>query len=304
MNNTIITQAKDIVGESNVRVNEPMKAHTTFRVGGAADLYLTPGSIEQLVSLISLFKQSKAEYHIIGNGSNILVGDKGIRGAVIEIGKEISNISVDGDTIIAEAGVLLSKLSSVAAKNGLAGLEFASGIPGSFGGAVYMNAGAYGGEMKDVVEEVKYLDENGSLCTVSGDQCGFGYRKSCFTDSDKVIVSAKIRFTHDEPEEIRKRINELSAKRVAKQPVDKASAGSTFKRPEGYFAAALIEECGLKGFAAGGASVSDKHSGFVVNNGNATAKDVCDVIRHVKETVKEKKNVNLETEVKFLGEFE
>lgn len=304
MNNTIITLAADIVGHSNYRIDEPMSHHTTFRVGGAADLYLTPGSIGQLTSLIKLFKQMQIKYYIIGNGSNLLVGDKGIRGAVIEIGKDIGGISVDGDTLTAESGVLLSKLSSVAARNGLSGLEFASGIPGSLGGAVYMNAGAYGGEMKDVIIEVKYLDESGEVCTVSGENCDFGYRHSCFTDTQKIILSAKMKLSHDDPDEIRTRINELSAKRVAKQPVDKASAGSTFKRPEGYFAAALIEECGLKGYTAGGACVSEKHSGFVVNNGGATAKDVCDVIKHVQKTVKEKKNVALETEVKFLGEFE
>ena len=304
MNKTIITLAADIVGNENCRTDEPMSRHTTFRVGGTADLYLTPDSIEQLISLIELFKQHKTEYYIIGNGSNILVGDRGIRGAVIEIGKEIGEISIDGDIITAEAGVLLSKLAAAAAKNGLSGLEFASGIPGSLGGAVYMNAGAYGGEMKDIVREVRYLDESGRVCTVSGAECDFAYRRSCFTDTDKIILSAKLKLTHDNPDEIRTRINELTAKRVAKQPVDKASAGSTFKRPEGYFAAALIEECGLKGYTAGGASVSEKHSGFVVNNGGATAKDVCDVISHVKETVKAMKNVNLETEVKFLGEFE
>lgn len=304
MNKTIVTLAADIVGNENCIIDEPMSRHTTFRVGGTADLYLTPDSIEQLISLIELFKQHKTEYYIIGNGSNILVGDRGIRGAVIEIGKEIGEISIDGDIITTEAGVLLSKLAAAAAKNGLSGLEFASGIPGSLGGAVYMNAGAYGGEMKDVVREVRYLDESGRVCTVSGADCGFGYRRSCFTDTDRIILSAKLKLTPDNPDEIRTRINELTAKRVAKQPVDKASAGSTFKRPEGYFAAALIEECGLKGYTVGGASVSEKHSGFVVNNGGATAKDVCDVIGHVKETVKAMKNVNLETEVKFLGEFE
>lgn len=304
MNSTTITLARGVVGDNNAKINEPMSLHTTFRVGGPAELYLTPESVSQLAALIKLFRQLGVPYMIIGNGSNILVGDKGIDGAVIEIGKAIGEIVIDGNTITAEAGVLLSKLAASAARNGLAGLEFASGIPGSLGGAVYMNAGAYGGEMKDVVTEVKYLDENGEVKTISGDMCGFGYRKSIFSGGEKIILSAALTLTPDNPDDIRARISELTEKRVTKQPVDKASAGSTFKRPEGYFAAALIEECGLKGFSVGGASVSEKHSGFVVNNSGASAKDVLDVIRQVQKVVKEKKGVDLETEVKLIGKFE
>jgi len=304
MNSTTITLARGVVGDNNAKINEPMSLHTTFRVGGPAELYLTPESVSQLETLIKLFRQLGVPYMIIGNGSNILVGDNGIDGAVIEIGKAIGEIVIDGNTITAEAGVLLSKLAASAARNGLAGLEFASGIPGSLGGAVYMNAGAYGGEMKDVVTEVKYLDENGEVKTISGDMCGFGYRKSIFSGGEKIILSAALTLTPDNPDDIRARISELTEKRVTKQPVDKASAGSTFKRPEGYFAAALIEECGLKGFSVGGASVSEKHSGFVVNNSGASAKDVLDVIRQVQKVVKEKKGVDLETEVKLIGKFE
>lgn len=303
MNSTTITLARGVVGDNNAKINEPMSLHTTFRVGGPAELYLTPESVSQLAALIKLFRQLGVPYMIIGNGSNILVGDNGIDGAVIEIGKAIGEIVIDGNTVTAEAGVLLSKLAASAARNGLAGLEFASGIPGSLGGAVYMNAGAYGGEMKDVVTEVKYIDENGEVKTISGDMCGFGYRKSIFSGSEKIILSAALTLTPDNPDDIRARISELTEKRVTKQPVDKASAGSTFKRPEGYFAAALIEECGLKGFSVGGASVSEKHSGFVVNNGGATAEDVLNVIRQVQKVVKEKKGVDLETEVKLIGKF-
>ena len=206
MNNMIITLAKGIVGESNVKTDEPMSSHTTFRVGGAADLYITPQNESQLASLIKLFRQFKVEFHVIGNGSNLLVGDRGVRGAVIEIGRNLSSIEVSKNMVTAQSGVLLSRLANSAAGNGLAGLEFASGIPGSFGGAIYMNAGAYGGEMKDIITEVVYLDENCKICTVSGEDCGFGYRKSMFTDSDKIILRGTLRLQTDEIDEIKARM--------------------------------------------------------------------------------------------------
>lgn len=305
MENNIIALAAKIIGDENCHKNESMKKHTTFRVGGDADVYLTPKSVEKLVSLIRMLHENKEEYVIIGNGSNILVGDKGIRGIVVEVGKSIGDIKLlsDGETIEAEAGVLLSKLAAFAAKNSLSGLEFASGIPGSLGGAVFMNAGAYGGEIKDVVCEVKYLTKDGDIKIIGGDDCDFSYRHSVFCENGGIVLSAKLKLIKGDADEISDRIKELTKKRVEKQPVDKASAGSTFKRPEGYFAAALIEECGLKGYTSGGASVSEKHSGFVVNNKDASAKDVCDVIKHVQDTVLLKKGVSLETEVKLLGEF-
>ncbi len=303
MINTAIAMAKGIVGDANARINEPMSAHTTFKIGGPADIFVEPRSVSALESVIKLFKQIGMDYQIIGNGSNLLVGDKGIRGAVIEIGKELGNINFAGDTVTAESGVLLSRLANSAARNGLSGLEFASGIPGSLGGAVYMNAGAYGGEMKDVITKVTYLDDDCEVCEISGGDCGFGYRRSFFTDKNYVILSAEMKLMYKSMSVIMDDIRQLTEKRVSKQPVDKASAGSTFKRPEGYYAAALIEEAGLKGYTVGGASVSDKHSGFVVNNGGATAADVMAVINHVRETVFEKKGVKLETEIKLIGEF-
>ncbi len=303
MNNITATMAEGIVGEHNLRINEPMSAHTTFKVGGAAEMYLMPQNTNQLIALVKLFKQLDEKFYIIGNGSNLLVGDKGIKGAVIEIGKGLSDIQVSDDSITAQAGVLLSRLSNSAAGNGLSGLEFASGIPGSLGGAVYMNAGAYGGEMKDVVESVTYLDDDCQICELPAEKCEFGYRKSFFTDKDYVILSAKLRLVPGDTEAIKAEIKELTAKRVSKQPVDKASAGSTFKRPEGHFAAALIEQAGLKGYSVGAASVSEKHAGFVVNNGGATAEDVLGVIRHTQKTVLEKNGVELKTEVKLIGEF-
>ena len=303
MINTALALAKGIVGEANARINEPMSAHTTFRIGGPADIFVAPHSVSALVAVIKLFKQLGIDYQIIGNGSNLLVGDKGIRGAVIEIGKELGDVKFAGGTVTAESGVLLSKLANSAARNGLSGLEFASGIPGSLGGAVYMNAGAYGGEMKDVITKVTYLDDDCEVREISGADCGFGYRRSFFTDKSYVILSAEMELMHKSVSVIMEDIKNLTEKRVAKQPIDKASAGSTFKRPEGYYAAALIEEAGLKGYSVGGASVSEKHSGFVVNNGGATAADVMGVIDHVRETVLEKKGVRLETEVKLIGEF-
>ncbi len=303
MINTVTAMAKGVVGDGNVRINEPMSAHTTFKIGGPADVFVTPRSRSALIAAIKLFKQLGFKYQIIGNGSNLLVGDKGIRGAVIEIGKALGEINISGNTITAQSGVLLSKLANSAARNGLSGLEFASGIPGSLGGAVYMNAGAYGGEMKDVITKVTYLDDNCDVRELPADKCDFGYRHSFFTDKDYVILEAEMRLVHKSVRVILDDIKELTERRVSKQPIDKPSAGSTFKRPEGYYAAALIEQAGLKGYSRGGAAVSEKHSGFVVNNGGATAEDVLSVIRHVRKTVFEKNGVNLETEVKLIGEF-
>ncbi len=303
MINTVVAMAKGVVGDGNVRINEPMSAHTTFKIGGPADVFVTPRSRSALIAAIKLFKQLRYKYQIIGNGSNLLVGDKGIRGAVIEIGKALGEISISGNTITAQSGVLLSKLANSAARNGLSGLEFASGIPGSLGGAVYMNAGAYGGEMRDVITKVTYLDDNCDVRELPADKCDFGYRHSFFTDKDYVILEAEMKLVHKNIRVILDDIKELTERRVSKQPIDKPSAGSTFKRPEGYYAAALIDRAGLKGYTRGGAAVSEKHSGFVVNNGGATAEDVMNVIRHVQKTVLEKYGVDLETEVKLIGEF-
>ncbi len=303
MINTVVAMAKGVVGDGNVRINEPMSAHTTFKIGGPADVFVTPRSRSALIAAIKLFRQLGFKYRIIGNGSNLLVGDKGIRGAVIEIGKALGEINISGNTITAQSGVLLSKLANSAARNGLSGLEFASGIPGSLGGAVYMNAGAYGGEMKDVITKVTYLDDNCDVKELPAGKCDFGYRHSFFTDKDYVILEAEMKLVHKNVRVILDDIKELTERRVSKQPIDKPSAGSTFKRPEGYYAAALIEHAGLKGYSCGGAAVSEKHSGFVVNNGGATAEDVMNVIRHVQKTVLEKNGVNLETEVKLIGEF-
>ncbi len=303
MKKSAIEAAINAVGIENIRIDEPMRAHTTFKVGGPADLFVSPQSEDALIAVIKSFKQLGFEYQIIGHGSNLLVGDKGIRGGVIEIGKALDEIKILGNTVTARSGVLLSRLSYITAQKGLSGLEFASGIPGSLGGAVYMNAGAYGGEMKDVVTKVRYLDDNCEIKELSGEDCNFSYRHSFFSDRDYVILGADLNLIPKKSELILSDIKRLTEKRISKQPIEKASAGSTFKRPRGYYAAALIEKAGLKGYSCGGAEVSTKHSGFIVNNGGATAKDVMKVINHVRQKVFDEEGVMLELEVKTIGEF-
>ena len=292
-----------ILGKENVLIDEPMKKHTTFKIGGAADVFLLIETEEQLREVLKTIKENNIPYFVLGNGSNLLVGDKGIRGTVVCLYKKMDKICVDGERITAQCGAMLSRVASNAANAGLAGLEFASGIPGTIGGAVYMNAGAYGPEMKDVVESVRYMDKNGEIHTVSGTECGFGYRRSMFTNSDDIILGCTFKLKKAEKKEIRALMNELAERRVSKQPVDKASAGSVFKRPEGYFAGGLIEEAGLKGYAIGGAQVSEKHAGFIINKGDATAEDVLNLINYIKDIVYNKNNVVLETEIKMIGEF-
>jgi UDP-N-acetylmuramate dehydrogenase len=283
--------------------NEPMKNHTSFKLGGPVDIFVEPDNTEELVKAISHLREQKVPYYIMGNGSNLLVSDKGLRGAVVKIGEKFSRVDIDGDRVIAESGILLSSLSKIAAKNSLAGMEFASGIPGTLGGAVAMNAGAYGGEMKDIIEWVEVLDQELKLIRLQNVEMEFGYRKSVVEQRGYIVIRSCLKLKQGNPEEIYAIMADLTQKRTSKQPLHLPSAGSTFKRPEGYFAGKLIEDAGLRGFSIGGAQVSPLHCGFVVNNGEATAQDVYDLIRHVQKTVYEKFNVNLETEVKMLGEF-
>ena len=282
--------------------NESMAKHTTFRVGGKADMYVSVKSVEELSSLIKLARETDTPFTIIGNGSNILVKDKGIRGLVIEIGSGMSAHELKGNMIYAEAGILLSRLASLALNNSLTGMEEISGIPGTLGGGIYMNAGAYGGELKNIVKTVTYIDEYGEEKTVTADECEFGYRKSIFTSGGKYIVSAVIELSEGDRTEISEKMADYAKRRREKQPLSLPSAGSTFKRPEGYFAGALIQESGLKGYKSGGAMISDLHAGFVVNYDNATSQDILDVIKHTQETVLNKFGVMLETEVKIIGE--
>ncbi len=293
----------NILGEENVLVNEPMKSHTTFRIGGEADYFLTPENDEQVAAVLNYVKREGIPYFILGNGSNLLVGDKGIRGAVICLYKKMNKVECNGEYVTAQCGALLSKTASAAMAAELTGLEFASGIPGTVGGAVYMNAGAYGFEIKNVIDIVRYIDSDGIIKELNGTDDRFGYRKSPFTCSDCVVLECTFKLKKGIAEEIKALTKDLTTRRVTKQPLDKPSAGSVFKRPEGYFAGALIEEANLKGYTIGGAQVSEKHAGFIINAGGATAKDVLDLIEHIKETVLKRSGVELEPEIKMTGEF-
>lgn len=290
-------------GIKNVRFMEPMSQHTSFKVGGPADVFFEPDSIDELKKSISFIRQYNLPYHVIGNGTNLLVGDKGIRGAIVKVGENFSKVEISGAEVMAECGVLLSTLSKTVARNNLTGLEFASGIPGYLGGAVAMNAGAYGGEMKDVIQWVEVLDENLELRRYTNTEMQFGYRRSIVEPRGLIVTSCMMKLKQGDPEQISSIMADLTQKRKTKQPLHLPSAGSTFKRPEGFFAGKLIEDAGLRGFGIGGAQVSELHCGFVVNNDNATAKDVYDLIKHIQQTVYNQFGVRLETEVKILGEF-
>lgn len=303
MKQEIITRLEQILTKDRIRQNEPMKNHTTFRVGGPADIFLTP-SAEELPAVLSVCREGQMPVTVIGNGSNLLVGDQGIRGVVICIGFGMRGIRVDGEKIFLEAGVTLAAAAQQAAKAGLTGLEFASGIPGTFGGAVVMNAGAYGGEMKDVIVSVRVISEDGEILTLSKEELDLSYRHSVIPERGYLVIDGELLLTREkDPDQITERMEELKKKRIEKQPLEYPSAGSTFKRPEGYFAGKLIMDAGLRGFSVGGAAVSEKHCGFVINKGNATAADICALMDEVTRIVKEKYAVTLEPEVKKVGEF-
>ena len=285
-----------------IRTEEPMSKHTTFRIGGAAEVFAAPDASE-LPQLLAMAKGADVPVTVIGNGSNLLVGDRGIAGLVIEIGERMSEVRIEGTILVAGAGALLSKAAQTAAAAGLGGLEFAAGIPGSVGGAVVMNAGAYGGEMKDVLQSVKVLTEEGELLILTTEELELGYRHSCVPERKYIVVEATMELSAKPEEEIRACMAELRAKRVEKQPLEYPSAGSTFKRPEGYFAGKLIMDAGLRGYTVGGAQVSEKHCGFVINKGGATAADVRQLMQDVHDRVKEQFDVELEPEVKMIGSF-
>ncbi len=304
MMGTIVQLISEIVGNTMVYLNEPMAKHTTFRIGGPADILIEPTSEGQIDATCKLLKQMGIPYLILGNGSNVLVGDKGIRGAVVKLGNEFANCTSTDNIIEAQAGIKLSRLANYALGNNLSGLEFAAGIPGTLGGALFMNAGAYDGEMKQVVETVTYLDADGNKKTIFNDECRFGYRTSIFAENpDFIILGCTIRLNEGNPDEIRAKMDDLAERRTSKQPLNLPSAGSTFKRPAGYFAGKLIQDAGLMGFRVGGASVSEKHAGFVVNDQDATAKDVRDLICEVQKRVFENSGVEIQPEVRFIGEF-
>lgn len=302
MNDQFLTELQNVMGGSGIFMEEPMKKHTTFRVGGPADVLVQPDETA-LAAILALCRQYHVSYSFIGNGSNLLVGDKGIRGVVIEMTDPMGNIEVDGTKITAQAGAMLSKIANTAASNGLGGMEFAAGIPGSVGGAVVMNAGAYGGEMKDIIERVYVLDENGAQLELDRDALDLGYRHSCIPEKKYIVTKVVLELVPRNEAEIRSEMKELNEKRAEKQPLQYPSAGSTFKRPEGYFAGKLIMDAGLRGYQVGGAQVSEKHCGFVINKVDATAADICQLMRDVSDKVQAQFGVVLEPEVKMIGEF-
>ena len=293
----------EIVGENKVLEQEPMARHTTFRIGGPADYFVELGSIEQIRAAIQVCREENLPWFVLGRGSNLLVSDKGYRGVILSIYKDFQKTEIQGETVTVQAGVLLTTLSGKVLDASLTGLEFASGIPGTIGGAVVMNAGAYGGEMKDIVRKVTVLDQDGEVRTLTCGEMQFGYRTSLAKKKGYIVLGAELTLKQGEKEKIREEMQTLKAKRIEKQPLEFPSAGSTFKRPEGYFAGKLIMDAGLRGAAVGGAQVSEKHCGFVVNTGNATAADVHELMRQVQGKVQEQFGVHLEPEVRFLGEF-
>lgn len=303
MEQMIFQRLCSIVGEENVFAEEPMKKHTTFRIGGPADYFVLPHSADEIAQTVRECEGLRIPWYIIGNGSNLLVGDRGVRGVVIRLFKNFSDVRVEDTVVTAQAGALNSLIAKRALDAGLTGFEFAAGIPGTIGGAAVMNAGAYGGELKDVLDEVTVLDADGAVRTLKNSELGLGYRTSVIPQAGYIVLEVKLRLRRSERERIAAQMEELRARRVEKQPLDYPSAGSTFKRPEGYFAGKLIMDAGLRGFSVGGAKVSEKHCGFVINCGDATAQDVVRLMEEIQRIVREKFGVQLEPEVKKIGEF-
>lgn len=292
-----------IVRKEQILEEEPMKKHTTFRIGGPAEYLILPQTTEEIADVIKLCRQEEIPWYIVGNGSNLLVADEGVRGVVIQLLRNFNQIQVEGCQIRMQAGAQNAAVAKRALDASLTGFEFATGIPGTIGGAVVMNAGAYGGEMKDILKEVTVLDPNGMIRTIPAEELELGYRTSIIARKGYVVLEAVIVLKTGDPKEIKAAMDELKEKRVTKQPLEYPSAGSTFKRPEGYFAGKLIMDAGLRGFSVGGAQISEKHCGFVINKGNATAKDVTELMDETKKIVMEKFGVALEPEVKRLGQF-
>ena len=292
---------RSIVGDDNVALDEPMSKHTSFRIGGPADLFVTPDDIDELRDVVAVCRAAGVPHFVLGCGSDLLVADEGYRGVIVSCTKGLVNVAIDGETMACQAGVPLREASEMACELGLSGLEFACGIPGSVGGACFMNAGAYGGCVADVLESVRCLMPDGTQQSLPVEELALGYRASRVRDEGLVVLSATFRLHEGNQDDIRARMDDFTQRRRKKQPLELPSAGSTFKRPEGHFAGKLISDAGLKGYAHGGASVSTKHAGFVVNNGGATAADVHAVIRHVQDEVERQFGVRLEPELRFLG---
>ena len=300
MNQSFYDKLNNVIAKDSILTDEPMSRHTTFRVGGPADFFVTPKAKEEVRDVIRICKEAGMPYYIIGNGSNLLVSDAGYRGVIVQIYKEMNEVKVEGDLVKAQAGALLSGIAAKALGAELSGFEFASGIPGTIGGACVMNAGAYGGEMKDVLESVTVLTGEGKIIELGRNELELGYRTSVIAKKGYIVLGAVLKLERGDGEKIKTYMDELKEKRVTKQPLEYPSAGSTFKRPEGYFAGKLIEDAGLRGYRVGDAQVSEKHCGFVVNRGKATCAEVLQLIEEVQKKVKEQFGVQLEPEVRII----
>ncbi|MBR3036931.1 MAG: UDP-N-acetylmuramate dehydrogenase [Lachnospiraceae bacterium] len=300
----IFSDLQTIAGQENIEERVSFRKLTTFKSGGEARCFVSPPSEEALKELLAYLKKNGVPYFLLGRGANVLASDRGFDGVIISLRKHFSGITAEGQRLYAGAGAYMSEAAKAALSASLSGLEFASGIPGTIGGGLFMNTGAYGGELKDVVREVRVLTEDGEIRTFSNEEMGFSYRHSVLSENGAIALRAVLELHPGDDAEILSAMNELSEKRKVKQPLEFASAGSTFKRPEGYYAGALIEAAGLKGFRIGDAGVSEKHAGFVVNYHQATSDDIYRVIRHVQKTVQAQSGVLLEREVRLLGEFE
>ncbi len=303
MNKELISKINQYIPMDRILEQEPMKLHTTFRVGGPARLFLKLESEEELQEIVALMIREEEDYYLIGNGSNLLISDKGYDGVMIQLSKDFADVKVEGKHLYCEAGATLSAIARAALEHSLTGFEFAAGIPGSLGGAIVMNAGAYGGEMKQVVESVRLMDAKGNIEEKSCEEMHFGYRHSILKEAAYIVLGATIRLESGEQAKIKEQMDYLATQRREKQPLEYPSAGSTFKRPEGYFAGKLIQDAGLRGFQVGGAQVSEKHCGFVINKEQATAAEIYQLIQEVRHRVAKEFGVTLETEVICLGEF-
>lgn len=301
ISSAVVQGLQKFVPEENILLQEPMAGHTTFRIGGPADCFVQLENEEQLKGIQRYLSMVEVPFFLLGNGSNLLVSDEGYRGVILQVGQKMNKIIVSGNKIVAQAGATMAQVARAAWENGLTGLEFASGIPGTIGGGVVMNAGAYGGELRQVVTMVKVLSRDGEILELDNETMEFGYRTSTIRNNGFTVIEVTFQLEQGEKDAIKAKMDDLASRRREKQPLEYPSAGSTFKRPEGHFAGQLIMEAGLRGFQIGGAKVSDKHCGFVINAGGATAKDVRAVIEEVQNQVKDKFNVDLETEVIYLG---
>lgn len=304
MNNQLLEMLNEILPQGSILLHEPLKKHTTFRIGGEADCFLEIGDLAKLQQIIPLLTEYQEPFFLLGNGSNLLVSDKGFRGTILHLSGEFTDLSIHDREIMAGAGLLLSSVAKFAAEKSLTGMEFAAGIPGTIGGAIMMNAGAYGGEMKQIVKNVMLMTKEGDLLSVSGEDMAFGYRTSRIKNSGDIVLSVTLELQSGDQTEILSVMKDLAEKRREKQPLEYPSAGSTFKRPEGNFAGKLIMDSGLRGFQIGGAQVAEKHCGFVINRDNASAKDVVNLMRHIRDTVEKDSGIRLEKEIIFLGEFD